>query len=307
MFLFETALKTTVMTTEVLIQANVSKKILFECLDIAKNFEDKYSAYKEDSLVGKINKNAAVKNVVCSKEELYIFEKALNIAKLSNGKFDPTIGALTQGSYGFGYQNKKIPSKQELANKQKLVNYKNVEIGENTIFLKEKGMRLDLGGIGKGYVADIISAHLQKKGATKALVSVGGEICTFGKSYNIAIKDPFSHKNIAVIKTLKEPLSLSTSGDYERYIGTREHHHILDTKSALSNNFYSSITIVKNGTDATTLDGLTTLLFNSKESELAELSKKFNIALVAITPQKKIIFENFENLNIKNIELYTFT
>jgi len=306
MSLFETALKATVMSTEVLVQANVSKKILFECLDIAREFEAKYSAYKEDSLLSKINKNAGVKSVECEEQELFIIQKALEIAKLSDGKFDPTIGALTQGSYGFGTKDKKIPSKAELKAKKELVDFRFVKIDKNAIYLNKSGMRLDLGGIGKGYVADIIIKHLIDRGATKALVSVGGEICSFGKNYNVAIKDPFFEKNIAVIKTSKDPLSISTSGDYERYIGSRENHHILDLHSAKSNHFYSSVTLIKNGTDATTLDGLATILFNSVSDELRSLSDKFGVATIAITPQKKILFENFFNLNIKNIELYTF-
>jgi len=124
MAFFETALKATVMTTDVLIQSNVSKKILFECLDIARAFEAKYSAYKEDSLLFEINKNAGIKSVICEKDELYIFEKALEIAKISNGKFDPTIGILTQGTYGFGTKNRKIPSKEELERNKELVNFR---------------------------------------------------------------------------------------------------------------------------------------------------------------------------------------
>ncbi len=305
MSFFQTALKATVMSTEVLVQSNVSKKILFECLDIARAFEAKYSAYKEDSLLNKINKNAGVKSVQCEKEELYIFEKALEIAKLSNGKFDPTIGVLTQGAYGFGLKNSKIPSKEELKRKKELVDFRFFKMNDKSIYLSKKGMRLDLGGIGKGYVADIIIQHLIERGATKALVSVGGEICSFGKNYNIAIKNPFYDKNFAVIKTSKEPISISTSGDYERFIGTKENHHILDSKSAKPNHFYSSVTLIKNGMDVTTLDGAATILFNSQADELQEVSNKFGVATIAITSQKKILFENFENLNIKNIELYT--
>ena len=304
--LFDKALRATVMTTELLVNSNVSKKILYKSLNIAKEFEYKYSAYKNDSLLSKINNASGIEAIKCTKDEALIFQKALEIATLSDGKFDPTIGALTQGLYGFGTNSSKIPKARELDKIKKLVNYKLLDINKNEIYLKQKGMKLDLGGIGKGYVADIIIKHLLDSGASRALVSVGGEICCFGKKYNIAIKNPFSNDNIAIIKSSKNPISISTSGDYERYIGSKEHHHILDSKSAKQNHYYSSVTLIKNTIDATMLDGVATIIFNSPEDELKILADKFNIAIIAITPQKKIIFENFSTIDIECFEIYPF-
>ncbi|WP_207562258.1 FAD:protein FMN transferase [Sulfurimonas aquatica] len=293
------------MSTELLIESKVSKKVLFECLELAREFEAKYSAYKIDSLLSKINANSGKTPINATKEELEIFQKALDMAVLSDGAFDPTIGSITQGSYGFGTSEEKIPSQKELNSKKELVNYKNIQLTNESIYLTKKGMRLDLGGIGKGYVADKIIEHLKLKGATKGLVSVGGEVCSFGKKYNIAIKNPFNDSNIALIKSSNSELSISTSGDYERYIDSKEHHHILDSKTQLSNHHYSSLTIVQNGRDTTTLDALATVAFNSKPSELKVLAKKFKVAFFALTPQKDIIIENFINLDIEGFELFS--
>jgi len=306
MAFFQKGLKATVMTTELLINADVSKKILYECLEIATNFEKKYSAYQENSLLSQINRASGVKSVVCTPQEIEIFQKALEIAKLSDGKFDPTIGALTQGLYGFGMKDSKMPSESQLQTRKKLVSYKFIEINKSEIYLKHKGMQLDLGAIGKGYVADKIIEHLIDRGASKALVCVGGEICTFGKKYKIAIRDPFSHNNISLVTTSKTPLTLSTSGDYERFIGSRKNHHILDTQSAKQQHFYSSVTLLKNGIDATTLDAIATIVFNSRVEELGSLAEKFQLTLIAISPQKSIIIENFANLQIESFKLYPF-
>jgi len=306
MALFEKALKATVMTTELFIRADVSKKVLYECLEIAREFERTYSAYKEDSLLSKINQASGVRSVTCSDEELEIFKIALEMAEISKGAFDPTIGALTQGLYGFGTQNPKIPNKTELLNSKTLVNYRFMQIDKNEVYLKRKGMKLDLGAIGKGFVADKIIKHLLNKNATRALVSVGGEICSFGKKYNIAIRDPFSGNNIGVIKSSKRVLSISTSGDYERFIGSKENHHILDNLSAKSNHYYSSVTIIKNGADATTLDGVATIVFNASRNKLTEIAQKFGVAIIAITPHKEILFENFSNIDIESFELHPF-
>ena len=168
-------------------------------------------------------------------------------------------------------------------------------------------MRLDFGGIGKGYIAQKLVGTLKQRGASKALVNVGGEICTFGKEYNVAILDPFTKENIAIIKTSKNELSISTSGDYERYIGSKEYHHILDHKSATQNHFYSSITIIKDGICGTLLDCIATMAFNAPQEELKGLAKKYDVAIIAIVEEGELLFENFKSLSIKSVELYPLT
>ncbi|MDF1876803.1 FAD:protein FMN transferase [Sulfurimonas sp. SAG-AH-194-L11] len=295
------------MSTELIIEANLSKKILFEALSIAKEFEATYSAYKDDSLVARINASAGKNPVSCRAQEIEIFQKAYAIAQESDGVFDPTIGALTQGTYGFGTKHAHLPSSKELQKAKELVNYKDFMVTQKDVYLKKKGMQLDLGGIGKGFIADKLIRFLQDRGATKGLVSAGGEIVTFGKEYIVALKNPFGEGNCAIIKSSKEAISISTSGDYERYIGSKEHHHILDRTTAKQNHYYSSITLIKNGVDATLLDGVSTIAFNAKKSELAAIAKKFELAIVAITEDKEIYFENFSNLAIKGFEIYPFT
>ena len=304
MAFFENGLRAKVMSTELIIEADLSKKILFEALDIVKEFEAKYSAYKEESLLSQVNANAGVSEVACSQEERELFSKALEMAKISDGVFDPTIGILTQGTYGFGKNTQKIPSKKELQKAKELVNFQDFIVNEESVYLKKKGMRLDFGGIGKGFIAEKLIEFLQSRGAKKALVNAGGEICTFGKNYNIAIKNPYTDESIAVIKTSKIPLTLSTSGDYERFIGSKKNHHILDRKTASQNHYYSSITLIKNGTEGTLLDGVATIVFNAPKEELRALAKKYNIAIIAIEEEGSLFFENFKSLNIRSIELY---
>ena len=302
---FSKGLKAKVMSTELIIEANVSKKVLFEALDLVKAFEAKYSAYKPDSLLSQINKASGENAVQCSEIELEIFSHAIKIAKQSNGFFDPTIGVLTQGTYGFGTNRAKLPSKTELLKQKKLVNYNDCIINDESIFLQKKGMRLDLGGIGKGYIADKIMDFLIENGATKVLLSVGGEICSYGKKYNIALQNPFSKQNIAVIKTSKQMLSISTSGDYERFITSKENHHILDNTTAKPNHYHSSITIIKDGLYGATLDAVATIAFNSKQEDLYALAKKFEVAIIAISPQKSLQIENFSGLSIESFEMFS--
>ncbi len=303
---FINGLKAKVMSTELIMEADVAKSVLFEALELVKSFESKYSAYKEDSLLSEINSSSGVTPVQCSAEELEIFSQALEIAKESKGLFDPTIGVLTQGSYGFGTHNAKLPSKKELQEKKALVDYKECIIDAGSIYLRKKGMRLDLGGIGKGYIADKLMEFLLKKGASKVLLSVGGEICSYGKKYTIALQNPFEENNSAIIKTSKAMLSISTSGDYERFIGSKENHHILDNTSAKPNHFHSSITILKSGLHGAMLDAVATIAFNTKREDLYTLAQKFAVAIIAISPQKSIQVEKFSGLDIESFEMFSF-
>ena len=305
MLFFENGIKAKVMSTQLMIEANVSKKVLFGALDFAKEFEERYSAYKESSLLCRVNANAGVKAIVCNEYELELFTTALEMAEASEGIFDPTIGVLSQGLYGFGKESARVPTQKELESVKKLVNYKNFIVTKSEVYLKEKGMKLDFGGIGKGFVADKIAQMLFAHNAGKFLLNVGGEIVSFGKKYNIAIKDPHSQKNLAVIKTSKKALSISTSGDYERYISSKENHHILDHKTAKQNHYYSSVTLIKNGIESTLLDAVATFVFNSKRELLKGIAQKFGVALVVVTGEGEVFFENFRGLDIEGVELFS--
>jgi len=301
MAFFEKALKAKVMSTHLLIRANVSKTILLQAFKIATDFEDRYSAYKPDSFLNTINQHAGISSVPCTLADMHLFHTAMHASKETHGLFDISIGALSHGAYHFGFANQQIVSNKDLKHIQSLVNYHNIVLSDQTIYLKHKGMRLDLGGIGKGYVAKQIALFLAQHGATKILVDVGGEIVTRGKSYTIAIKDPFREGNIAYIKTTKEDTSISTSGSYERFID-KKHHHILDTHKGVSNPYYSAMTILQNSWHIDMLDAYATALFNQPESQLSALSSTLNIALIAIDTQQKIIQKNMNTFTLKSLQ-----
>ena len=301
MAFFEKALRAKVMSTTLLIRANVSKKVLFEAYKIATDFESRYSAYREDSFLNTINKNAGQNPIPCTKEDYALFSTSIKASQESNGLFDISMGALSHGVYHFGFANENKAS-QAILNKYKaLVNYKNILLTPDSIYLKEKGMRLDLGGIGKGYVAKEIALFLVKQGASKILVDVGGEILTEGKSYTIAIKDPFNEGNIASIKTSKEAMSISTSGSYERFIDEK-HHHILDHKKGTSNHYYVSMTLLQNSWNIDRLDAYATALYNQAVPALQGYCNTLNLSVIAIEPHANIVKINLDRLNLKSLQ-----
>jgi len=292
------------MSTHLLIRANVSKNILLQAHKIATDFESRYSAYKKDSYLNSINKNAGKIPTPCTPEDYALFFASLKASEQTNGLFDISMGVLSHGVYHFGFANESKASKKEIEKNRGLVNYKNIELSPESILLKRKGMRLDLGGIGKGYVAKQIALFLEKKGATKILVDVGGEILTRGKSYTIAIKDPFNpdeKANIAYIKTSKEDMAISTSGSYERFID-EENHHILDHKNGSSNHYYTSMTLLQNSWDIEFLDAYATALYNQPVENLNAYCDSLNLCLIAIESDAHIIKLNLEKLKLKSLQ-----
>jgi thiamine biosynthesis lipoprotein len=302
---FEKALKASSMSTQLLIRADVSKRLLFEAYAIAVKFEERYSAYKEESFLNSINASAGISRVACSEEDIALFRQCIAASQNSGGDFDITIGALSHGAYHFGFANQSKAADSLVQQQKKLVGFDLIDLDEESIFLTKRGMRLDLGGIGKGYVAKKIALFLQERGARKALVDVGGEMVSFGKSYTIAIKDPFSNGNIAYIKTSKAPMSISTSGDYERFIASRDTHHILDKKSGRSPGFYSSMTVLQNGFNIDLLDAYATAMFNNAPDYVKNFSKKLNFSTITVDRDASITVNNINDLNCRSITLST--
>jgi FAD:protein FMN transferase len=244
------------------ITANIKQTILNQAFTLAQNIEDDLSVYKPNSFVSQINAQAGITAITLPDLYVPLFIQAKEIAQKTEGLFDPTIGILTQKSYSFGKSTAKVPSKTTLQKRQKLVNYQDLIINKNSIYLQKKGMVLDLGGIAKGFAVSQIMQFLQHSNATKVLVNLGGEIQTLGKEYTIGINHPRENKLITTLKSSKALTSISTSGDYERYISDPKHHHILNSRSGESSKWASSLTLIALGDRISELDAYATALFN---------------------------------------------
>ncbi len=268
-------LRGTVMSTEILIKGDLGKNLLEEAYAMARDYERKLSAYREDSFISKINRYAGISPVRCPLDVVELIKEAVEIARETGGLFDPTVGVLTQGLYGFGTGKERIPSPSELEKLRRLVNYGKVKIKGNEVFLEEEGMRLDLGGIAKGWTSQKLAEFLIDMGATEVLVSIGGEICTFGRRWKIAIKSPDGKGHMGVIETKEGKTTISTSGDYERFIGSKEIHHILNPEKGSQENFYSSLTLVEDDFCGARLDALATASFNLPPDKISSLTDSF--------------------------------
>jgi thiamine biosynthesis lipoprotein len=215
-------------------------------------FGDLINFYSDKSELAEINRSSGIQAVKVSPETLDVIEKAIFVAEKSGGAFDPTIGPVVKL---WDFLKKKKPTEIEIAQALPLVNYRDILIDRaaNTVFLKRKGMMIDLGGIAKGYAADLAVESLKKEGIRSGLVSIAGDIRTFGMKpdkspWIIGIKNPrqTGEKDEIIARIRLSDKAISTAGDYERFFISegKRYHHLLDPKSGYSTELCRSVSVI---------------------------------------------------------------
>ena len=223
-----------------------------------------------------------------SPETLDTIEKAVYVSEKSDGAFDPTIGPEIKL---WDFFKKIRPSDAEIRKNLPLVNYKNIIIdkGKSTVFLKKKNMLLDLGGIAKGYAADLAVQALKQKGISSGIVAIAGDIKAFGlkpdnKPWVVGIKNPRQKSNDDEI-IARVPLSdkaISTSGDYERYfiMDGQRYHHLLIPQTGYPAYACQSATVIAD--KGVTTDGFDNALFILGPEKGIELANKIGVDAIII-------------------------
>ncbi|MBK6685688.1 MAG: FAD:protein FMN transferase [Deltaproteobacteria bacterium] len=233
-----------------------------------KRLEDLLTVWKPDSDVSRIN--AAAGNGVGVKvqpETMECLRLAVHFAQLTGGKFDPTFGALS-GLWRFDHdQDNVIPDRTQVRKRLKLIDYRQLTLDEATqsAKLERPGMKLHLGGIGKGYAVDKTVALLRARGFQDFMVQAGGDLYVAGtrgpRAWRVGIRDPRGPPSSYFAASEVTDASFSTSGDYERAFlkdGVR-YHHILDPATGNPAMACRSVTIMAK--DAVTADGISKGVF----------------------------------------------
>lgn len=230
---------------------NEHYELLDECFQIAQKYENLFSKTVETSDVYKINHSGGEATIVDS-ETIYLLEKAISYAQMTDGAIDPTILPLSD-LWNFGV-NETVPSSADIASALSYVGYENVLIEKeaSSVTLKNPNAGIDLGFIAKGYIADKMKEFLLSKGVENALINLGGNILCVGNKpdgsgFVLGIQEPFSQGESSIPNVLVTDKSLVTSGVYERcfYKDDVLYHHILDTKTGYPiNNGLWSVTIL---------------------------------------------------------------
>ncbi len=231
------------------------EEILNKVFNKVKELESILSINENGTLVDKINDAAGISPVKADDYTYTVVKKGVEYSKLSNGLFDISVGPIVK-LWSIGLPEAKVPTQEEINEKLPLIGYNNIELNDDdkTIYLKKKGMMIDLGGIAKGYTADVISELLTEEGVKSAIINLGGNVFAHGKKINgsdwrIGIQNPFSERGGIIGTITTNNKSIVTSGIYERYIEENgiKYHHILSPKTGYPyENEIAGITIVSN-------------------------------------------------------------
>jgi len=206
---------------------NVINKINEEIIRI----EEKFSRFKEESLVYKIN-NEKGSWIDVDDEFLYVLKTSLYLNKISNGAFNPLIGDIVN-EYGFYDGNYKVPDENTLKGLLKNIDIKNIEIDEKNKKIKIENGSLDFGGIVKGYAVDKIREILIENSVKESVINLGGNILVWGdRKFKIGVKNPRGDGIIYTFE-LNGNSTVSTSGDYENFFikDNKRYHHIINPEN----------------------------------------------------------------------------
>ncbi|UPK68207.1 FAD:protein FMN transferase [Chitinophaga filiformis] len=210
------------------------------------------TTFDENSQTNQINQQAGISAVKVDREVFDLIQRANRISGITDGAFDITYGSIDKRLWNFDKSMTSLPDEATAKAMVKLINYRNVILdAENcTVLLKEKGMRIGFGGIGKGYAAEMAKALLKREGVKSGIVNASGDLTTWGlqpdnKPWTIGIAHPdnahlpFSYMNIT-------DLAVATSGNYEKYviIDGRKYSHTINPKTGLPVTGIKSVTII---------------------------------------------------------------
>jgi FAD:protein FMN transferase len=227
-----------------------------ECIAVTveeiQRIEKLFTTFNESSQTNLINRNAGIAPVKVDKEVFDLIKRSKKISDITQGAFDITYGSIDKRLWNFDKTMTSLPDPQTAKHLVRLINYRNVILDENncTVFLKEEGMRIGFGGIGKGYAAEKAKSLLQQKGVGSGIVNAAGDLTAWGyqsdgKPWTIGIADPNASRHAFSFLDITNT-SVATSGNYEKFImiDGKKYSHTIDPKTGLPVRGIKSVTII---------------------------------------------------------------
>lgn len=217
-----------------------------------RRIEKLLTTYKEDSQTNLINEKAGIEPVQVDPEVFNLIERCIGISKITQGAFDITYGSIDKSLWNFDKTMTKLPDAGTALKMVHLVDYRNIILDKEntTVFLKEKGMRIGFGGIGKGYAAEMAKQVLLKHNVQSGIINASGDLSAWGlqpdgKKWAIGVANPdvpnaaFSYMEIS-------NKAVATSGNYEKFvtINGKKYSHTIDPKTGLPISGIKSVTII---------------------------------------------------------------
>lgn len=256
------------------------------------------SSWDPNSQTSEINRNAGIKPVKVDQELFELIERAIGISKLTDGAFDISYASM-DNIWKFDGSMTQMPTEEEIKNSVKKVGYQNIELDKtkNTVFLKNKGMKIGFGAIGKGYAADKAKNLLIKENVPAGIINASGDMNTWGKQTNgepwkVAIINPFDKsKAFGMLPILNG--AVVTSGNYEKFVtfNGKRYAHIIDPRTGYPTTGILSVTVF--APKAELADALATAVFVlGKEVGLDRINQLPNVECIIVDEKGNLLKSN---------------
>ena len=282
-----------------------ANKIMDAAVAEIQRIEKLLTTFNDDSETNRVNFNAGIKPVKVSRETFKLIERSLRISALTQGAFDISYGSIDKQLWNFDQNMTVLPDKATAKKMVRLIDYRNIILNEEdcTVFLREEGMRIGFGGIGKGYAAEKAKQVMKLHGVESGVVNASGDLTAWGLQPNgnpwtVGIANPdapdevFSYINIT-------DLSVATSGNYEKYItiNGKKYSHTIDPRTGLPVTGIKAVTIIT--THAELADAMATpVTIMGVRAGMDMIDQMKNIEAIIIDDNNKIYTSKNININL---------
>ena len=254
--------------------------------------EQKYSRYREDSVITQINASAGKHWVECDEETQALLNYADQLYTLSNGLFDITSGVLRSV---WNFKKQTLPDVVEIEQIKKLIGWKKVLRDGTKVKLQDAGMELDLGGFGKEYAVDQVANLLVANGVESGLVNLGGDVRVLGpkpdgSNWFVAVQNPRDPEAM-IANVPVERGAVATSGDYESFmeVDGKRYCHILSPFTGTPVSYWRSVSVM--APLALTAGTFTTIAM-LKEADAIDWLKQSGFPFFAVDADGKVYQHN---------------
>lgn len=287
---------------------NTSEEKAHQHIDAAVNeisrIEKLLTTFSDSSQTNLINQFAGIKPVQVDLEVFDLINRSKKISALTQGAFDITYGSVDKSLWNFDRTMTSLPDATTARKMVRLINYQNVILDKenSTVFLKEKGMRIGFGGIGKGYAAEMARILLKERGVESGIVNASGDLTAWGvqpngKPWTIGIADPDAARHPFSFLDITD-MAIATSGNYEKYvmINGKRYSHTIDPKTGLPVSAIKSVTIIS--PNAEIADAMATpVMIMGIKAGLDMINQVKGLACIIIDEHGKIFTS--KNINLK--------
>ncbi|OCX53233.1 thiamine biosynthesis protein ApbE [Mucilaginibacter sp. PPCGB 2223] len=279
------------------------------CIDAGveeiRRIEKLLTTFSDDSETNQVNQHAGIAPVKVSRETFNLIQRSLRISAVTQGAFDITYGSIDKRLWNFDEQMTSLPDKETAQKMVRLINYRNVILDKDncTVFLREKGMRIGFGGIGKGYAAEMAKRVMIARGVESGVVNASGDLTAWGlqpngRQWTIGISNPDSSGQIFSQMDITG-LAVATSGNYEKFavIGGKRYSHTINPRTGLPVSGIKSVTIIS--TNAEIADAMATpVTIMGVKTGLDMINQMKDIEAIIIDDENRLYTSNNININL---------